>query len=93
MAYQEINAAPEFQHICSNCGFAITVLEISADMRCNYTDYFTKVHGVVDVVFCRDCWLKFQETVSMEMRTAIARRRAYESQDKEDKAYKSEDHT
>jgi hypothetical protein len=76
---------PEFKEVCGLCGFALHTCEIAADIKGEYTDFFDKSHGSVNVVMCKECWDKLQETNNAQMRTAIARRRAFENQDKSDK--------
>ena len=80
--------SPEFEYCCGLCGFALHNIEIAAEFEGMWIDYFNKQKGTINFVLCQDCWIKLAEMVNTEMRTGIARRRAYESLDKEDKKEK-----
>ena len=69
---------------CSFCGFMINNFEKAAAMSGTFVDFNRKVTGDMNVVFCSECWLNVMEIESGGMRTAVAKRRACESNDRED---------
>jgi len=81
---QDLNSAPLMDY-CSFCGFMISNFEKAAAMSGEFTDFDKKVTGTLNVVFCRECWATIIEIENGGMMMAIAKRRACESNDREDR--------
>ena len=81
---EEIEDLPLMDY-CSFCGFMINNFEKAAAMSGTFVDFNRKVTGELNVVFCCECWSVILEVEEGGMRAATAKRRACESNDKEDK--------
>jgi predicted Rdx family selenoprotein len=85
---------PEFVAVCAgnDCRMALRKEEIAAEILGTFVDYFERIPAAdIRITYCYECWEKLKEGQTSNMRTAIARRRAFESLDKEDKKDKQEE--
>jgi hypothetical protein len=88
---EEIELNTPLRDYCSLCGFMIDNFEKCAAMQGSFVDFDRKVTGEMNIVFCRECWGNILEVESGGMPRAIAKRRACESNDREDRQDGRED--
>jgi hypothetical protein len=69
---------------CCDCGFAMYKVEVAGEVYGSFVDYDTRDRGQIALLYCWECWGKLKGNADSPMREAIARRRALESNTRED---------